>query len=73
MARRQFVAVAMPQGDAARGLRGPGVLLSVREEGVAVDFYWIDHAEAIALRRQLESAELALMTGAMFKQERIGA
>lgn len=70
MSARQFVAVAMPQGDRTRGLRGPGVLLSIREDGVATDFYWIDRAEACALRGQLESAEAALRAGVRFDRER---
>jgi hypothetical protein len=73
LTKRTFTAVAMPQGDAARGLRGPGVLLSIREEGVTADFYWIDLTEAAALRRQLASAEEALALGERFHQERARA
>ena len=70
MSARQFVAVAMPHGDRARGLRGPGVLLKIHEEGVATDFYWIDRAEGASLRSQLASAEEALCTGERFHRER---
>lgn len=70
MSARQFVAVAMPQGDASRGLKGPGVMVAVREGAATVDFFFLDRAEAGALRGQLESAEAALLTGERFQRER---